>query len=92
MWREPTAGESAGTLKEGGMEKKKRQQVSKKERKNKGYKEAKKETKSYHSVDFLFLDFWAVSYLRVDICGVSKLTGMPVGFLLCTSAESIWQL
>lgn len=70
-------------------EKKKRQQVSKKERKNKGYKEAKKETKSYHSVDFLFLDFWAVSYLRVDICGVSKLTGMPVGFLLCTSAESI---
>lgn len=58
-------------------------------KKNKGDKEANKETKSYHSVDILFPDLRAVSYLRVDICGVSKLTGMPVGFLLCTSVDSI---
>ena len=52
---------------EGGGGKKKK---SKQERK----------TKPYHSVDILFPDFGAVLYLRVDICGVSKLTGMPVGF------------
>lgn len=90
MWRESTAGESAGTLKEE-VGKKKEKQARKK---NKGYKEANTETKPYHSVDILFPDFVAVLYLRVDICGVSKLTGMPVGFffLLCTSVDSIWQL
>lgn len=59
------------------MGKKKEKQARKK---NKGYKEANTETKPYHSVDILFPDFVAVLYLRVDICGVSKLTGMPVGF------------
>lgn len=67
-----------------------KKKASKKERKrNKGDKEANKETKSYQSVDILFPDFRAVSYLRVDICGMSKLTGMPVGFLLCTSVDSV---
>lgn len=67
-----------------------KKKANKRERKkNKGYKEANKERKSYHSVDVLFPDFRAVSYIRVDICGVSKLTGMPVGFLLCTSVDSI---
>lgn len=59
----------------------KKKTASKQERKkNKGDEEANKETKSYRSVYILFPDFRAVSYLRVDICGVSKLTGMPVGF------------
>lgn len=52
--------------------------MSKKERKT---KETKRKTKkqSYQSEGILFPDFRVVSYLRVDICGVSKLTGMPVG-------------
>lgn len=55
------------------------EEVSEQERKRN--KETKKKTKkqSYQSGDILFPDFRVVSYLRVDICGVSKLTGMPVG-------------
>lgn len=52
------------------------------EKENKGDKETNKETKSYHSEDTLFPDSRAVSYLRVNICGVSKLTGMPMVFFL----------
>ena len=56
-------------------------------------KETKKQRKKIISpdIDILFPDFRAVSYLMVDICGVSKLTGI-LFFLLCTSVDSIWRL
>jgi len=57
-------------------------------KKNKGDKEANKETIISVSRHF-FPDFRAMSYLRVDICGVSKLTGMPVGALLFPSVDSV---
>lgn len=74
----------------GGKKKKKESKWARQKEKKKSKKQTKKQW--YHSVDILFPDFRAMSYLRVDICGVSKLTGMPAGALQSTSVDSKWQL